>query len=149
MTPNAEVTPNHKATPGEDKPRGGCAGFVGVEAIAGFLGLTEEQLHTELQAEGATLASVAAAHGQDRDALKAFLTDQVATRLAGKVAEGDLTQEEADQRLSEFTSNLDSILDGTVPAGRGFHGRFPTPGGEWEGGSNGSSGTFSRGEGRS
>ena len=154
-TPGAQGTPDAGATPesavpgaNTEKARGGCGRIVDRAALASFLGITEEQLQTELQVEGATLATVAEAHGQSRDALKGFLTDQAQTRLDEKVATGDLTQEQADARLAEFTANLDAVIDGALPAGRGFHGKPESPENGPDG-SNGSSGSFSRDANRS
>lgn len=98
------------------------------QALAGFLGMTADQLRTELQASGATLASVAEAHGKSRDALKSFLTDQFKARLDQEVADGRHTQAEADARLAQFTANLDQFIDGSMPlGGRGFGGPFGQP----------------------
>jgi hypothetical protein len=133
-TPTAEDTPN--ATPDDggaedgtddgDEPRqhGGCAGVKGVapEEMAAFLGISEEQLRTELAADGASLASVAAAHGQSRAALIGFLTSELEAALAEKVAAGDLTQAEADEKLAEFSANVDEKIDASPAFGRGFHG---------------------------
>jgi len=44
--------------------------------------------------------------------------------LAEEVAEGELAQAEADERLAEFTANVDELVDSEAPAGRGF-GRGP------------------------
>jgi polyhydroxyalkanoate synthesis regulator phasin len=94
--------------------------FFGGEALAGFLGITEDELRTQMQADGATLATVAEAHGKSRDELKAFLTTEFTAKLADRVAAGDLTQEEADAKIAEKASNLDAMIDGERPAG--FHG---------------------------
>jgi polyhydroxyalkanoate synthesis regulator phasin len=106
---------------------GGGGHFCAGEELATFLGITQDELRTELQADGATLATVAEAHGKSRDDLKAFLMEQFTAKLDERVAAGDLTQEEADARLAEKTANLDAIIDGTMPFGRGFRGD-PPPG---------------------
>jgi polyhydroxyalkanoate synthesis regulator phasin len=87
------------------------------EELAAFLGITADELRTELQADGATLATVAEAHGQTRDALKAFLTAESEEYLDEAVAAGRLTQEEADAKLAEKVANLDAMIDGTMPLG--------------------------------
>ncbi|HEY8171793.1 MAG TPA: hypothetical protein VIH21_01800 [Dehalococcoidia bacterium] len=92
-------------------PHGGFAS----DEVAGFLGITTDELRTELQADGATLASVALAHGQTRDALKAVLTTEAQEHLDAAVAEGRITQDEADVELAERTANLDAMIDGTMP----------------------------------
>lgn len=100
------------------------AGHVDSEALAGFLGITSDELRTELQS-GATLAEIAEGRGQSREELKAFLTSEQEADLAEKVTAGTLTQAEADEKLAGFTANLDSIVDSTRPApagGPGGHG---------------------------
>ncbi len=137
-TPQSQQTPDTGATPESGTPddaapesddnadgrRGGC-GVKGVSAaeLAAFLGATEDALRTELQADGATLATVAAAHGQDRAALIAFLTEQTQSALDERVAAGDLTQAEADEKLAGFTANVDTLVDGSgLGRGHGFRG---------------------------
>ncbi|MEX0750266.1 MAG: hypothetical protein WD359_05605 [Dehalococcoidia bacterium] len=131
-TPAADETPPSDATPDADAPpadredgtsekrAGGCGKFVDPAALAGFLGVTAEELRTELQADGATLATVAEAHGQSRDALIAFMTQEASAALDAKVADGTLTQAEADERLAALTANIGDIVDGSGPF-RGFH----------------------------
>ena len=88
---------------------GGMRMAAGLEDLAGFLGVDEATLRTELGTK--SLADVAAEHGKSRDELKAFLTENAKTALAGLVADGKITQEQADQRLSDFTSHLDDQVD--------------------------------------
>ena len=103
-------------------------GFGGLELrgdIAGFLGITEEQLEDELQADGATLATVAEAHGKTRDELKAFIESEVRERLGQAVADGDLTQEQADDIGERLSEHLDDLIDGELPKFGGLHRRGP------------------------
>jgi uncharacterized protein YidB (DUF937 family) len=106
------------------------------QALADFLGITPEQLHTELSADGATLATVAEAQGKSRDELKAFLTEQAKTHLDQEVADGEITQAQADVRLADMTANLDTRIDSTAPVGpgRGHDGMGPMDGPGWGGG---------------
>ncbi len=115
---------------GERGGRMGRGGFGDPRALATFLGIAPEQLRTELGADGATLATVAQAHGKSRDALKTFLTDQAKTHLSQEVAEGDITQAQADARLANMTANVDARIDSTMPFGRGHgaDGMGPTGG---------------------
>jgi hypothetical protein len=94
---------------------------VALTELAGFLGTDEATLRTELQAEGATLAAVAAAHGQSRDALIAFLTQQFQAHLDQKVAAGDLTAEQAADRIAQFAENIDEMVHATGGARFGRH----------------------------
>jgi hypothetical protein len=81
------------------------------EALAGFLGITEDELGEELAADGATLATVAEAHGKSREELKAFIAGDLEARLSDRVAAGDLTQERADEILGEFNERIDGLID--------------------------------------
>lgn len=103
-------------------PGGPGFGVADPDALASFLGITADQLHTELEADGATLAAVAEAHGKSRDDLKSYLTSQAKSRLDAQVAAGTLTQAEADQRLADKTANLDAMIDRSGPP-HGDHGQ--------------------------
>lgn len=96
---------------GERGPRHG--GPVDPQKIAAFLGIPAGQFRTEMSAAGATLATVAQAHGKSRDDLKAFLTTEAKTRLAADVTSGKLTQAQADARIAQMTANLDQMIDAT------------------------------------
>lgn len=103
------------------------------EKLAGFLGVSVEQLGEELRADNATLASVAEAHGKSRDELKAFIAGETKTKLDEAVAAGNLTQERADEILAKLGERLDEMIDRGLPAfGRHFRGeRFhPFEGGD-------------------
>jgi uncharacterized protein YidB (DUF937 family) len=90
------------------------AGFVG-DDLAEFLGIDEEQLLDELREDGATLATVAEAHGKSRDELKTFLSDSFKAHLDELVADGVLTQARADGILSDFDEHVDDLIDGGLP----------------------------------
>ena len=93
----------------------GGPGFVAKADLAAFLGIDEATLHTELEADGATLATVAAAHGKSRAELTAFLTDSFNTSIDEKVAAGDVTAEEAATRKEEFAANVETFVDQVHP----------------------------------
>src|SRR5438552_8172906 len=102
-------------------------GFFGADAskLADFLGISQDQLKTELGASNATLASVAQAHGKSRDDLKSFLTDQAKTQLDQAVSNGKITQQQADSMLSGLQSRLDTLIDHSPPF---FKGKMMMPG---------------------
>jgi hypothetical protein len=108
---------------GFDGGPGGRGGFggpgmgVSQDDLATFLGITTDQLHTELEADGATLATVAQAHGKSRDELKTYLTAQNATRLDQAVTDGKITTDEAATRKADFASHLDELIDATHQQG--------------------------------
>ena len=117
-----DETPLPGFTPGAG-PRGQALSVGGAsEELAAFLGVSTEQLQSELDAEGATPASVAEAHGRTRDELKTFYTEQQEGRLTDAVAGGTMSQDDADQMLEDFASRVDDMIDGnvrTVPMGGG------------------------------
>ncbi|MDP9236123.1 MAG: hypothetical protein M3P30_01765 [Chloroflexota bacterium] len=100
------------------------------QKFADFLGISTDQLATELHADGATLATVAGAHGKSRDDVKALITSTAKTQLDAAVANGDLTQKREDEALSNLNSHLDELLDHGPGKGgpRGFRLPFGRPG---------------------
>lgn len=95
----------------DDGKRGGPKfGHVDDAALATFLGVDEATLETALHG-GKSLTTVASENGKSRDQLKAFLTTQLKAELAKGVADGKLTQAQADARLAEATTNLDARID--------------------------------------
>ena len=89
------------------------------DQVAQFLGISTDQLTTELQADGATLASVAQAHGKSRDDLKKFISDTAKAKTDEAVTNGDLTQKQADAINSKLNDAIDMIID--APVGKFFH----------------------------
>jgi hypothetical protein len=94
--------------------------------VADYLGISQDQLQSELAADGATMATVAEAHGKSRDELKAFLTDQEKQNADQAVAEGRMTQDEADNMMQSLSTRVDDMIDGKGSGGQ-FGGRG-TPG---------------------
>lgn len=100
-----------------------CAG-ANLDDLAAFLGIDAGQLRTELHADGATLATVAEAHGKSRDDLKTFLLGKVKERLDEAVANDRITQSRADEIYANTESNIDDLIDRELPAGGRFKFRF-------------------------
>ena len=123
------VTEKVDATPGE----GGRRGLRGVRnsgAVAESLGVTTDELR-EAREAGQSLADVAAAQGVSVDTVVAAIVDSVEAHLAEEVAEGDLTQEEADERLASAEERAAEKVD-AVPGEAGPQGarggrRGPAP----------------------
>jgi hypothetical protein len=78
--------------------------------------------------DGNSLAEVAEAQGMSADDFKAALLNQVQAQLGELVAEGDLTQEQADEIFQRTEENIDSIVTGKGCPG-GFGGMRRGPGG--------------------
>jgi hypothetical protein len=113
-------------TPGAGAP--GMMPFIGgaSEEFAAFLGISLEQLESELSAEGATPASVAEAHGRTREELKTFFIEQMRAQFSEAVAAGTMSQEDADNMIERSASRIDDIIDGKMPS----RGPPPTPSGQ-------------------
>ncbi len=89
--------------------------------IAGFLGISEDELKAALE-EGRTLAELTTESGKSVDDLKALLSDDIETKLAEKVADGTITQVQADEMLARHEEMVDAIINGDMPTGG--HGRM-------------------------
>jgi hypothetical protein len=87
------------------------------EELAAFLGIPLDQLESELSAEGATPASVAEAHDRTRGELETFYTEQVESQVLEAVVNGTMSPDEGDAMIERLTSNIDAIIDGTMPSG--------------------------------
>lgn len=104
-----------------DMGRGGkMDGFMGGgqsrEAIAGALGITTQELDTQLRS-GKTLAELAAGKEQ---AVKDAMVAAEKTRLDQAVAGGKITQAQADQRLEQLrNADLNSLFGHRGMEGRG------------------------------
>ena len=100
--------------------------FGAFDAAAKYLGLTDEQLHQQLES-GKSLADVAKAKGKGVDGLKSAIKAQ----LDADVKAGRLTQAQEDR----IVSRLDDIVNRTHsdhPRGRRFFGPpGPPPGAYW------------------
>lgn len=82
----------------------------GLKELADWLGLTPPELGSQLRA-GKSLAQVADSQGKSRDQLIAFLTDTFKKHLDEAVAQGKLTQAQADRALQRFTEQVGTLVD--------------------------------------
>lgn len=117
---------------GEGRHHGGAGHGLGrrgldLDAAATALGLTSEELRTELR-EGKTLAQVA----EERDVPVETLTDALVaaaeTALRQAVEEGRLTQEQADERRADLEARLSAKIESGSPWGGGHRGGGHRPG---------------------
>jgi hypothetical protein len=108
----AEELPRHGGR-GHGKGRGRH-----LDAAAEALGMSEAELRTALRS-GQTLAQVAETRGVERQALVEALVAAASAHLDEQVAEGDLTQAEADERKAGLAERVGAQLDRVGPRGRG------------------------------
>ena len=99
---------------------GGDRGFGHLDAAASYLGLTQAELRTQLDA-GKTLADVAKAQGKTVDGLVSALVADEKNELDAAVSAGRLTQAQADQMLANAQDRFTALVNGQLPP-RGPHG---------------------------
>jgi hypothetical protein len=87
--------------------------FHGLDAAASYLGLTEEQLRTRLNA-GKTLAEIAKAENKSVDGLKAALVKDVKDKLDAAVKDGRLTNADEQRALQGLQSRIDDLVNGQL-----------------------------------
>ena len=107
----------------------GHRGPASLDAAAKYLGLTEAELHTQLES-GKTLAEIAKAQGKTVDGLKKALTADAKTKLDAAVKAGTITQAQADELLKRTTDHLDDLVNGKFGPhgdGDGDHHGFGRP----------------------
>ncbi len=73
--------------------------------------MTPEELHDAEEA-GSSLADIAESQGVAVDEVIQAIVDEKAEHLAEEVAEGDLTQAEADARLAEIQARTADRVNG-------------------------------------
>jgi hypothetical protein len=79
-------------------------------AASNALGMTTDELKTELRS-GKSIAQIASEENVPLSDVKAAVTAEVTTRVNEAVANGNLTQEQADEILSGLSERLDEILE--------------------------------------
>jgi predicted DNA-binding protein (UPF0251 family) len=89
--------------------------FGGLDAAASYLGLTEEQLRSELES-GKTLAQVAQAHGKTAAGLVDALVNEAKQKVEAAVAAGRLTQSQADDLLNGLRDRITQLVNSTPPS---------------------------------
>lgn len=100
---------------GGHKGKGGPGKFMSA-TLATTLKLTQEELKTQLHS-GKSLADVAKTQSVDIADVKTVLTSEFTAHLAEEVTSGKHTQAEADAKLAEFKTNLDTMVNRVGPAG--------------------------------
>jgi uncharacterized protein YidB (DUF937 family) len=91
----------------------GHFGFIGrLESAAGYIGITEAQLRTELES-GKSLAEVAKAHGKSVDGLIDALVAAAKDKLDSAVSAGRLTKAQETEMLSVLKDRITSAVNNT------------------------------------
>ncbi|MBI5088356.1 MAG: hypothetical protein HZB15_05700 [Actinobacteria bacterium] len=98
--------------PGGRHGHGGM--HIGLDAAATALGLTADELRTELEG-GSSITDVAAAKGIDVQTVIDAMVAEATQRIDDRVAAGDLTQEEADAKIADLTERVTDAVDNIRP----------------------------------
>lgn len=85
-----------------------------LEVAADAIGISAEDLHTALE-DGSTIAEVAQAHDVDPQTVIDALVNDVKSHLDEQVSNGDLTQDEADQKLADATERITDHVNNGKP----------------------------------
>lgn len=115
---------------GPGGPGRGGGGRIHLSAAATALGMTEEELHTELHS-GKTPAQIAEAKNVSRQTLVDALVAAENQRIDAAVADGRLTAEQAAEKKTNVTARVEAFVDGARPMGKpgGRHPMGPPPAG--------------------
>ena len=97
--------------------RGGFGGFIGdgLQVVADTIGITSDQLRTELTA-GTSIKAVAEAHGKTAQNVIDALTKAAKDRFDKQVAAGTITQAQADDFLAKGTTVITDMVNNARPA---------------------------------
>ena len=106
-----EADTDEADTDGETEGRRGNRGGCNLETAAEAIGIEEADLRAALE-DGDTIADVAEANGVSADDVIDALVDAKADRIAEKVEEGSITQEEADEKLANYESKISDRVNG-------------------------------------
>jgi polyhydroxyalkanoate synthesis regulator phasin len=98
--------------------------FGGLDAAATYLGLTDAQLRRQLES-GKSLADVAKAQGKSVDGLVNALVAAAKKKIDAAVADGRLTQSQADSFLSNLKAHITDLVNGAPPRFGHFRGGPP------------------------
>ena len=114
----------------------GFGHFADLETAAAYLGLTEAELRAELQ-DGKTLAEIAKAEGKSVAGLVQALVKDAKARIDEAVADGKLTQAQAEELEQGLEERITDLVNGELRGpGPGFHHGFG-PGSGFHGGAPG------------
>lgn len=106
---------------GRGGDHGGRGGFGGLSTAATAIGVTEDELRTQLQA-GKSVADVAKANGVSEQTVIDAIVAEAKTHLAAEVASGEHTQAEADAILADLPAQVKTMVETAGLPQRGGHG---------------------------
>lgn len=96
---------------GERDGRRGHRGGCNLEAAAQAIGIDEAELRSAVQ-DGQSIADVAEANDVEVDVVIGAMVEAKADHIAEKVAEGRITQDEADEKLAELEARITDQVNG-------------------------------------
>ena len=113
---------NQTVPQGGSGGRGGPSGFggagtlrEGLDAAATAIGITSDQLRTEVQ--GKSLAQVAQAHGKTAADVSTALKNAAHQRIDQAVTNGRLTADQANTQKSQADQRIDQLVNQPLPQG--------------------------------
>ena len=108
---------------GEGKRGGRMHGPPILQIAADEMGLTREEMKAELEeSEDRSIADVAAEYSVSTDTIVDAVMADVAEKMAERVADGTITQEEADEKMVEIREKVtEKIEEPFTPRGPGKH----------------------------
>jgi len=116
--PGDDATTTTEAPAADDaaRPDGpGCEGRgPGLKAMAEAIGIDVEDLRAALE-DGQTPAEVAEDNGVSRADLVDAVVAEITDHVNQAVEDGELTQDEADERLADVEEHANAIVDGERP----------------------------------
>ena len=111
--PADQQAPNPEGEGGPCRGGGRHKGAL-LEAAAAAIGIEQDALREALQNDQ-TIAQVAQANNVDPQTVVDALVADVSARIDQRVADGDLTQEEADAKKAELPEKMTAIVNGERP----------------------------------
>ena len=96
------------------RPGGPQLFYQDLDGAASYLGLTEQQLHNQLES-GKTLAEVAKAQDKSVDGLKDAMVKEPKAKLDAAVKAGRLSSAEEQRILADLERRIDDLVNGKLP----------------------------------
>lgn len=104
---------------GESGRQGGIKGIGSSEEVAEALGLTTDELKTEVQS-GKTLAAIATERNIDVQTVIAAIVEAQTAKYNEQLSEGKLTQEQFDEKIAGLSEKAETLVN-SEPKGKAFN----------------------------